>query len=289
MGVVEKGFTDGNEANVRALYSIMTSIENNIGGGEGIEGLYGSIRGADMQRILACMTSLCGLDLESHLLDVGAGLGRPLMHALLTQGIAKATGIEIDPVKCTKADAFLRQTLQRFSARTSTTKIPTTLDKLPHIICKPIQDVQSLDTLGITHLYSFWEGIPADARAQLGALVASSPNIRGIAVVQRSMRSDDPEDLMANDYDFGPGLKLEASFPVSMSGSGRRFTAYIFSRCLERIGTKLEMENHVYAKHYADPVVIVGTPPLLPKRSTRLRNLRKSRYCPITRKIHDGL
>lgn len=287
MGIIKKFGTDANEADVRALYSIMTSIENNIGGGEGIEGLYGSIRGADMQRILSCMAQVCGLDRESHLLDVGAGLGRPLLHALLTQGISKATGIEIDPIKCTKADAFLRQTLQRFSSKTS-----TTLDTLPRIICRPIQEVKSLDSLGITHVYSFWEGIPGDARAQLGTLVASSPNIRGIAVVQRSMRNESPEDLMANDYDFGPGLKLQASFPVSMSGSGRQFTAYIFSRCCESATATPEKEAYI-RRHYIDQVLITSTPPLVLKRSMRLK-LRKERYSPLSpkkfsRPSHNGV
>ena len=83
-----------------------TLLQNNLGGGEGVEGLYGSITGSFMQRILSCMRQHCGLGPDSHLLDVGAGLGRPLLHALFTEGVGAASGLELDAVKCMKAEAF---------------------------------------------------------------------------------------------------------------------------------------------------------------------------------------
>ena len=50
--------------------------QNNLGGGEGIEGLYGSITRTGTQKVLASMVEHCGLGSESSLVDVGAGLGR---------------------------------------------------------------------------------------------------------------------------------------------------------------------------------------------------------------------
>ena len=47
-----------------------------MGGGEGIEGLYGSITRSGMQKILDCLVASCCLTKDSHIVDVGAGLGR---------------------------------------------------------------------------------------------------------------------------------------------------------------------------------------------------------------------
>lgn len=77
-----------------------------------------------------------------------------------------------------------------------------------------------------THAYSFWEGVPIPAREAFGKLVARSDGVQGVAVIQRAMR--DPEGAMLS-LGFGQ-LSLRASFPVSMSGSGRSFTAYVFAR-----------------------------------------------------------
>ena len=72
---------------VSTLYRIMNAVENNIGGGEGVEGLYGSITGASMERVLRSMETLTGLHTKQQptvLMDVGSGLCRPLIHALVT-------------------------------------------------------------------------------------------------------------------------------------------------------------------------------------------------------------
>ena len=58
------------------LYSIMQSQEYRIGGGDGIEGIYGSVTKKGMQRIFNLMHLLCQFDTNSILVDIGAGLGR---------------------------------------------------------------------------------------------------------------------------------------------------------------------------------------------------------------------
>jgi len=50
--------------------------QGRLGGGEGVEGIYGSITLAGMRRIYDCMKHNCGFDSSSTLVDVGAGLGR---------------------------------------------------------------------------------------------------------------------------------------------------------------------------------------------------------------------
>jgi hypothetical protein len=74
---------------------VLDSLQNKLGGGEGVEGLYGSITAAGMHRILDALTQLCSLNLDSKLVDVGAGLGRPLMHAAVSHGLHETWGIEV--------------------------------------------------------------------------------------------------------------------------------------------------------------------------------------------------
>ena len=271
--------------------------QSRLGGGEGFEGLYGSITRTGTARVLSSLTRHSGLDSDSHLVDVGAGLGRPLLHALADPGVAMASGVELDPVKCEKAEAFAVQaraalllrkktkTKEHVEEKKTAEKADNddgggrgdeseeqeeereeetwTLPAVPDIQCCPVEALPSLDPA--THVYSFWEGVPPRARAAFGELVARSRTVRGVAVVQRAMRSrggngggggggqenaaaEDAEndgesepspsssspsssipEAVMRDYGFGK-LELRDSFAVSMSGSGRSFRAYVFSR-----------------------------------------------------------
>ena len=51
-------------------------LQSKLGGGEGIEGLYGSLTRTGMQKVLHSLSKSCGLDKTSRLVDIGAGLGR---------------------------------------------------------------------------------------------------------------------------------------------------------------------------------------------------------------------
>ena len=51
-------------------------VQSKLGGGEGIEGLYGTLACSGMQRVLDCLAAQCGLASHSRLVDVGAGIGR---------------------------------------------------------------------------------------------------------------------------------------------------------------------------------------------------------------------
>ena len=79
---------------VRALYRHVSREEGRLGGGEGTVGIYGSITEASMEKVVQAWERHCGLDREAVMVDVGSGLGRPLLHALASHGIAKAVGIE---------------------------------------------------------------------------------------------------------------------------------------------------------------------------------------------------
>ena len=51
-------------------------LQNKLGGGEGIEGIYGSITKKGTQRIFSSLQYNTGFGRNSVLVDVGAGLGR---------------------------------------------------------------------------------------------------------------------------------------------------------------------------------------------------------------------
>jgi hypothetical protein len=84
------------------------TLQRRLGGGEGVEGIYGSITQKGTQRILTSLHHNCGLGPDSVLVDIGAGLGRPLLHAMHSHGIKGGFGIELDTVKVAKVVRALR-------------------------------------------------------------------------------------------------------------------------------------------------------------------------------------
>jgi len=222
----EFGGPDAQEKTVvylKKLYSAMQTLENRLGGGEGIEGIYGSITRTGTSKIMDAMAKLCSLNEKSCLADVGSGLCRPLIHAVLGCRVKRAVGFEVDPIKCQKAASFISQLGRLPFVKASA---PALLDSLINVQCVAVEKLTALHE--ITHMYTFWEGIPTAAKHAVGRLVHASPHLRCVAVVQRSFRGASPEDHMLQ-YGFGP-LKLLTSFPVSMGGSGRTFTSYIFAK-----------------------------------------------------------
>ena len=51
-------------------------FKRSLGGGEGVEGIYGTITKMGMEKIFASLKSHCGLSNVSVVVDIGAGLGR---------------------------------------------------------------------------------------------------------------------------------------------------------------------------------------------------------------------
>ncbi|PNW79759.1 hypothetical protein CHLRE_08g365550v5 [Chlamydomonas reinhardtii] len=217
-----KNSEKGGGPRVDALYGLMQSFENKLGGGEGVEGLYGSITQGGMQKILECLAHNTGLDHRSTFIDIGAGLGRPLLHAMVSHGVPCTWGVELDKVKCDKAAAFCQHVLGNLVTKEV---LPAGV-AVPPVHCSPVEKFASLDPA--THAYSFWEGVPASGKRAFGELFAKSKSLRAVAVVQRAMRGQEPAAVM-REMGFGP-LILINSFSVSMSGSGRSFQAYVFSK-----------------------------------------------------------
>lgn len=196
---------------VSKLYSQIRSLENKLGGGAGIDGMYGSITQSSMQKVLDCLRHQCQLDACSVLVDIGSGLARPLLHAIVDIGVSgeRTFGIEVDMIKCEKA-AIISERSYPLSP--------------PRIICSPIEDILTLDP--VTHAYSFWEGINTEARCVFGRLFRESRTLTHVCIVQRFVK--DIVDVM-DEYGFGILEPIE-QIKVSMSGSGSRFWAFVLKK-----------------------------------------------------------
>lgn len=81
---------------------------------------------------------------------------------MLYPGLKQLFGVELDPVKCKKADTFLARVVAEM-ARHGYLPEGT---KPPHVMCAAIEHVQNVQ--GVTHAYSFWEGIPREGREAFG-------------------------------------------------------------------------------------------------------------------------
>lgn len=195
-----------------SLYGAMQAVENQLGGGEGVRGIYGSVTRASMDRVVAAMKAHAGFTADSVLVDVGSGLGRPLAHAAVDPGVRRGVGIEIDRVKHDKALEFMR----RVSGRVG---VPFDVQ----LVCEHVGDHEPARDL--THAYAFWEGFSTDDKRAVARLVRGAPRLRHVVVVQRAMR--DPEAAM-RELGFGLVKLLRDPVRVTMSGSGRAFRAYLF-------------------------------------------------------------
>ena len=68
---------------------------------------------------------------------------RPLLHALISPGVASGFGIEIDQIKCSKAHAFLRQSAAALLSRGLVAKDLN----LPEVQCSAIEKVRKTNSL----------------------------------------------------------------------------------------------------------------------------------------------
>lgn len=82
--------------------------------------------------------------------------------------------------------------------------------------CVQVNGAGTLDPA--THAYTFWEGIPAKARTAFGELFARSSTLCCIAIVQRAIRRQSPEEYMES-LNFGSLQLMETLSGIHMSGT----------------------------------------------------------------------
>ena len=198
---------------VADLYKAASRWMRRLGGGEGLTGIYGTLTRGDVEKVMQALTADTGMNRGSRFLDVGAGLGQPLLHAALKPGVARARGFEIDDPKVKKAAALIAGVRRDLGLGGAA----------PQVIRKDIADVQRIDD---THLFSFWEGINVEDRMALGRLAMQNKDLKGVAVMAKAIRGETPAEYMEG-LGFPP-VTLKQTFPVHMAGSGQGFTAYVF-------------------------------------------------------------
>eukprot|EP00798_Chlamydomonas_sp_ICE-L_P026845 gene26845-4449_t len=69
-----------------------------------------------MRDVLNAFQTHANLGSDSIFLDIGSGLGRPLLHAIFACGVAATIGVESDAVKCQKAVPFVKYCMEHMSA-----------------------------------------------------------------------------------------------------------------------------------------------------------------------------
>ncbi|GBF93779.1 hypothetical protein Rsub_06111 [Raphidocelis subcapitata] len=200
------------------LWRSMQRAENKVGGGEGVEGCYGTLTRAGVQRIMAELAASCGLGRDSVLVDIGAGIGRPLLHAMLHPRVAASWGVEIDPVKCSKGRAYI----ELVSRDMAGAGLMGDGAAPPSMVCVPVEQLSTLEPA--THVYACWEGMPRTAKVALGGLFVAAATIQSVAVVQRAFRRSPLLEM--REMGFGD-LRLLTTFPVHLAGSQRQLNAYI--------------------------------------------------------------
>ncbi len=208
----DKERTPEGKPSTTQLFRCMQKHMNELGGGEGTGGVFGTLRQSSSERVMASLKDKTGMGRSSTFLDIGAGLGHPLLHASLEAGVRRARGIENDPVKVMKAEAFLSRVFTDLRMKGA----------LPTVVLEDIGKIKSIDD---THMFAFWEGINPKDRAVLGRLARADKMLKGVAVAGRAMRGD-PSVYMA-ELGF-PRMTLVDTLPVQLAGSGQGFTAYIF-------------------------------------------------------------
>ncbi|PNW85952.1 hypothetical protein CHLRE_03g199087v5 [Chlamydomonas reinhardtii] len=205
--------------------------ENNVGGGETITGtgFYGTINAAcTMQIFLVLFGILSGAFAWPVMFDAGVGLGRPLVAAFTRGLCAYAYGNDSCPSRVDKAIKFMRMFVEFIKGK-GVNVTAQFLARRPAVFAMTMEDMakvpQGLE--GVTHVFTFWQGIPASAKDALGAMFAASSTTVGIAVVDKGAGVLMERQL--GQHGFGP-LELVKQFAVRMYGSNSQKQVWVFKK-----------------------------------------------------------
>lgn len=86
--------------------------------------------------------------------------------------------------------------------------------------------------LGITHVFTFWQGMPSAAKCALGRMFAASATTVGLAIVDKGGQGgiEGMREKLVGEFQFGEDLVSVGTFRAYMYGSGHQKTAYIFKK-----------------------------------------------------------
>ena len=147
-------------------------------------------------------------------MDVGCGIGRPQMQALVQYGVSCSVGVEMDCIKCNKAVAFIERVAKDAALDASGVRIL-------HLSSSQLTTLEPC-----THLYLCWQGWHANDKAKMGALVKESASVFCVCMVQHSR--DTLRDVQALVSAGWPPLQLVKSRQVHLLQSRETLRAHTY-------------------------------------------------------------
>lgn len=146
-------------------------------------------------------------------------------------GLSLVYGCELDAIKAMNAQAAVRQSLERVHT------IPYRCRATPLIFHQAsVEEVLQLTTqfgwalpAGVTILFSFWEGIAQPAKQAVGLLVAATPSIRMLVLVEHGWGSLEANARSLSEDLCFPEFNCVCSMPVTARG-GSAYTCYFYQR-----------------------------------------------------------
>lgn len=214
---------------LKDLYGLIKTVDASVGGGEGVEGVYGTLRRGSNKRVMEFLVD--GAPARALLVDVGSGIGRFLFHAAYL-GVPVLFGIENDVIKQTKAHAATAL-MAASGVVAPPDSVGIGIPSVPRVSLIH-RDVAYLESLcPATHAFMAWQGFPERAKRAVGRLVARSSIERFVVVQHKLGRSqNDPAGIERSmaDLEFGD-VRLLDRFDVELVGGDREtLVAYCFSR-----------------------------------------------------------
>lgn len=85
---------------VATAYSLIKKVTGTLGGGANNGPIYGELTEHALQRVVEVLKQMCGLDRTSRFLDVGGGIGKPVIHLAQDPGVRVAIGVEVEETRC---------------------------------------------------------------------------------------------------------------------------------------------------------------------------------------------
>ncbi|EFJ39678.1 hypothetical protein VOLCADRAFT_100676, partial [Volvox carteri f. nagariensis] len=144
----------------RAFQAAKGKVASDGGSAVGL-GFSGSLCATAMARIICAMAEAAGFGMESIFVDVGCGLGRPLVAVSILAGAWRCVGLDMDVNKLRNADVFIRHCAARVPRRLRPESLSLVLGSVGQVGILP---------LGPEYFYLFWEGWSVADKMALAAL-----------------------------------------------------------------------------------------------------------------------
>lgn len=179
--------------------------------GMGTEGTYGSLTVDDMSTVFSRFP-----DFSSHsvFVDVGSGMSKPQLQALVEFGVTCSVGVEFDENKCLLAVDFI-QTMRR--------QMGVSSDVVLKVVHGGVNaGAHHLTTLEPgTHVLLCWKGWSAEDKEAVGQLVASSSSVAYVCIV-------DHRQKVGNLLTGFPPMELISQDSVKLRESDEAMVAWVF-------------------------------------------------------------